>query len=216
MRVAIAGGDVAGAQLLHERQDEAADGGAGDAAEAAEDDDGEGLERGEIAHGRVDDEHRAEQRAGRRRKAGAEREGRGVDAVDLDAHQRGGLAVLEGGAHRLAEPGAVDERVGCRRSAPARPRTRTAGSTTPTPDRAPAARTGNGVSIDLATPDQVSCSTFCMRDPGADHHQHGGVDVGAAQPAQQHELDGRARARRPAAPRAPARERSSRPAPSPT
>ena len=110
----------------------------------AEDDDGEGLERGEIAHGRVDDEHGAQQRAGRGGEARAQRERRGVDEVDLDAHQRRRLAVLEGGAHGLAELGAIDERVGAGDQ-----RQRHDEHEQPVPRhrhraRAPAARTGTG------------------------------------------------------------------------
>src|SRR5207248_6950554 len=49
-RVTIAGRDVARAELLGQRQDEAADHGAGDVAETAEDDDGEGLDGRKITH----------------------------------------------------------------------------------------------------------------------------------------------------------------------
>ena len=47
-------------------------------AEPAQDDDGEGLQRGEIAHGRVDHEHGPEQRAGGGGEARAQRERGGV------------------------------------------------------------------------------------------------------------------------------------------
>ena len=127
--VAIARRDVAGAELLDEGEHEAADRGAGDVAEPAEDDDGERLERRRDRpwSGR----RRTPARAARRRprRGRAEREGRGVDAVDLDAHQRRGVAVLEGRAHRPAEPGAVDQQRRSRRSA--------ASATTNTKSRVP-------------------------------------------------------------------------------
>ena len=159
--VAVAGRDVADADLLGEREDEAAERRADDVAEAAEDDDRERLGGGEVAHGRGDDEHRPEQRAAGGGEAGAEREGRGVDALDAHAHQRGGVAVLEGRPHRHAELGAVDEKIGRRRSAGSRPRTRTPGSTTPTGCRCTSGSAGNGLAIDWATPVQASCSEFC-------------------------------------------------------
>ena len=146
---------------------------------------------GEVAHARVDDEHRPEQRAGGGGEPGAEREGGRVDAVDLHAHQRRRVAVLEGRAHRLAELGAVDERVGAgdqrqghdEHEQPV-PRHR---------DGADHQRRGRKRGVDRlgdAGPGQLL--GVLQGDPGADHHQHGGVDVGAAQPAQQHELDARA------------------------
>src|SRR5437660_3366030 len=66
--VAIAGRDVAGAELLDEREDEAADGGARDIAEAAQDDDRERLGSREVAHAWIGHEDRTEQRAGGGRK----------------------------------------------------------------------------------------------------------------------------------------------------
>ena len=185
------GGDVAGAQLFHQRENESADGGAGDAAEAAQDDDGEGLERGGIAHGRIDDEDGPQECAGRRGETGAQGEGCRVDGVDLDAHQRGRLPVLEGGAHRLAELGAIDERVGSRDQ-----RECDDEHEQPVPGdgyRPQHQRVRRERRVDRlrhARPGQLL--EVLQRDPGADHHQHGGVDVGAPQPAQQRELDRRA------------------------
>ena len=73
-----------------------------------------------------------------------------------------------------------------------RRRARTPAATTPTPGRSPAARPGTASTIDLATPPQSEQLGVLHRDPGADHHQHRGVDVGAAQRPQQHDLDQRA------------------------
>ena len=78
-RVPVAGGDVAGAELLGEREDEAADRRAGDVAEAAQDDDREGLQRGEVAHRRRRRRRRGRAARRRRRRGRADREGRGVD-----------------------------------------------------------------------------------------------------------------------------------------
>ena len=176
MRVAVAGRDVARTELLHEGQDEAAEGGAGDVAQSAEDDDGEGFQRGQIAHRRVDEEHGAEQRAGRGGEPRAQREGRGVDAVDVHAHQRRGLAVLEGRAHGLAELGAVDEGVGGRRSAPARRQTRTGECHDTEPDQHQRRSRERRVDrLGHARPSEQL--GVLQRDPGADHHQHGGVDA---------------------------------------
>ena len=95
---------------------------------------------------------------------------------------------------RMALPSRVRliERVACRDQ---RQRHREHEQPVPGHRKAPSTsgEAGKGVSIDLATPDHVSCSSVLQRDPGADHHQHGGVDVGAAQPAQQDELDRRAK-----------------------
>src|SRR4029079_15428250 len=55
-RVSISGGNVAGAQLLDEGKDEPAAGGARNAAQPAEDHDGERLRCREITHRRVSDE----------------------------------------------------------------------------------------------------------------------------------------------------------------
>src|SRR3954464_4140947 len=63
--VAVARGDVARAELLDQREDEAAEGRAREAAEPAEDHDRERLGRGEVAHARIRDEHRSEQRPAR-------------------------------------------------------------------------------------------------------------------------------------------------------
>src|SRR5260370_41875324 len=75
--ITVSRGDVAGTDLLDEGEYESADGRAGDIAETAEDDDRERLERGEVAHGRRDEKNRAEQRARRGRKRGADGEGHG-------------------------------------------------------------------------------------------------------------------------------------------
>src|SRR5439155_9092330 len=56
--VPVAGGDVAGAELLGDAEEEAAERGAGEVAEAAQDHDRERLERGEVGHGRGDEEDR--------------------------------------------------------------------------------------------------------------------------------------------------------------
>src|SRR5262249_17675782 len=106
--VAITGGNVPGAQLLGDTEHEATEGGAADIAEASEDHDRKGLERRQITHRRIDDEDRTEERAGGGREPGADRERRGVDASDADAHERGGVGVLERRAHCAPQASAVD------------------------------------------------------------------------------------------------------------
>ena len=94
------------------------------------------------------------------------------------AHQRRRLAVLEGGAHGLAEPGAVDEGVGAGDQGQ-----RHDEHEQPVPGhrhRAQHQRRGRERVVDRlgdARPGELL--GVLQRDPGADHHQHGGVDVGA-------------------------------------
>ena len=163
-----------------------ADGGARDAPQPPSNDNSEGLKRREIAHG-----------SGQRRTTGpssAPAAAQGPsrvakvavsDPVDVTAHQPAASRVLERRAH-CALPsfvrltivvgvGASDQsdRNHEHLEQPA-PGHRTGPSSR-------AARSGNGVSIDFAAPLQTSCSEFCMAIQRADHHQHGGVDVSAAQ-----------------------------------
>ena len=110
--IAIAGRDIACAQLLDRREYEAADGRARDAAQTPEDHDRESFERGEVAHRRRDDEHRAEKGACGCGEARAERERRGVDRADIDAHKGRRIAILERRPHGFAELRAVYQKVG--------------------------------------------------------------------------------------------------------
>src|SRR6266516_2939705 len=110
-RVPVAGGDIASAHLFRDAQDQPAQGGASKVAEAPEDDDGEGLQRGEVAHGGIDEEDRPKQGAGGGGQRGAEGEGKRVDAADVHAHERGRLPVLEGRPHGGAQACPVNEQV---------------------------------------------------------------------------------------------------------
>jgi hypothetical protein len=107
-RVAVARGDVARAELLDQREDEAAEGGARDAAQTPEDHDGERLRRSEVSpcSGRRRTPARAAPRP-----AAARPEPSAKVAVwmfaDPHAHQRRGVAVLERRAHRAAQLRAV-------------------------------------------------------------------------------------------------------------
>ncbi len=86
-----------------------ADIGARHAAEPAEHDDREGREdevAADVGRERVD---RCEQRARNAGERGAEREGQQIRALDIDAHQPRGLAILDHGADRLAGHGAREE-----------------------------------------------------------------------------------------------------------
>ena len=102
--------DVAGAERFDQAEQDAADHRAGEVADAAEHRRRERLQAGQEAHRVL---HRAVvggvHDAGERGQRGADDEGRRDHGVGLDAHQRGDARVLGGGAHRPAEPGAVDE-----------------------------------------------------------------------------------------------------------
>ena len=76
----------------------------GDAADPADDRRGERLEAGLEADEMEDlAEVQAEHDAGGAREHRADEERGGDHAIDVDAHHRGGLAVVRGGAHRLPE-----------------------------------------------------------------------------------------------------------------
>ena len=51
----------------------------------------------------------ADQRAGKRGERKAQREDLHIDPIDIDANQRGGVAVLDDGAHRHAGAGIAEE-----------------------------------------------------------------------------------------------------------
>ena len=129
-------------------------------------------------------------------------------ALDVDAHQRRGVAVLERRAHRLAEPRAMDQQVGARdqqrrgdEDEDAQPRDRDR------PEHERLAGQRRDDRLRDAAPDHLL--GVLHDDPGADHDEHRRVDVGAAHRPQQHELDQRAEQRRRAPPPATQRERRS-------
>src|SRR5258708_2118476 len=93
-RVPIARRNVADAKLFGEAKNNPAERRAEEVTQAAEDQDGEALRGGGSPLGGGDDKNRPERPPRRGRKAGAEREGRGVDALDPHAHQRRRFAVL--------------------------------------------------------------------------------------------------------------------------
>src|SRR6266508_2838140 len=87
-------------------KDQPADGGAGDAADPAEDRRRERLDAWDEAHERVDlGEIQSEQHAGHAGQYPADGEGRHHDPVDVDPHQAGDLLVLGDRPHRLARLG---------------------------------------------------------------------------------------------------------------
>ena len=75
-------------------------------AEPADDDDDEGQEQRIAAHQVVRLADRHDQHGGDRRQHRAEREDAGIDAADRNAEGLRGLAVILGGAHDEADPGA--------------------------------------------------------------------------------------------------------------
>ena len=102
--------DAVVGDALDDPDDQPAEHGAADVADAAHHRRGERVEAGREAlevpdRGLVE---RADQ-AGRARHQAAEQERQRDRRVDVDAHQPRGLRVLRGGAHRLAEPAAADE-----------------------------------------------------------------------------------------------------------
>src|SRR2546426_12458000 len=87
-----------------------ADGRAGGVAAPAEDGRGERLEPGVEAEVLADEpEAETPDKAGSRGQHAAEQEGQGDRLVLVDAHQRGGLAILRGCPHRPAESRPADE-----------------------------------------------------------------------------------------------------------
>ena len=89
---------------------QAADDGAPDVADAAEDGGGERLQAGEEAHPEVDvGDLQALRDTGDGGEGGADGERDHDDPVDVDAHQAGGVGVLRDGLHAAAGLGAVDE-----------------------------------------------------------------------------------------------------------
>jgi hypothetical protein len=91
-------------------EEEAAEGGAGDVADAAEDGGDEGFEAGHHAHERVDGGviQRVEDAAGAG-EGGAEGEGEGDDDVVVYADELGGFGVERDGAHRGADLRAIND-----------------------------------------------------------------------------------------------------------
>ena len=92
-----------GRGVLDEADDEAAEHGAGDVADAAEDGGGERLESGVEPEVEADiAEAQAPHDAGGRREGATEEERQGDRLVHVDAHEGGRLAVLGRRAHRAA------------------------------------------------------------------------------------------------------------------
>src|SRR2546425_2705205 len=96
-------------EALHDAVEEPADDGASHAAEAAENDDGEGLDRGQGAGVRAERVDDAVERAGEGGEGRADAEARHVDPADVDAHQHGRHPVLTGPPHLAAERRAEEE-----------------------------------------------------------------------------------------------------------
>ena len=95
---------------LDEADDEAAQGGSGDVADAAEHGRGEGLEARLEAQREVDvAEVEPLHDPGDAGQRGADEERDRDGAVDVHAHQLGGFTILGRGAHRAPELGAADE-----------------------------------------------------------------------------------------------------------
>jgi len=102
--------DVAGAQGFDEPQEDAADHGPGQVADAAQHRGGEGLETENEAHvvvgdGVVGTDHEP----GHGGQGRADDEGEGDDVVHIHPHQLGDGRILGGGTHGTAQAGAVDE-----------------------------------------------------------------------------------------------------------
>src|SRR2546426_7150580 len=98
-------------ERLHEPDDEAADAGAGDAAEAAEDD-GHEHQHDEVAgDARLDRVVGGQQPAGGGHQRDAGAEGEPVHRAHVDALVAGRLGIVGGGTQGLAEVGAREEQV---------------------------------------------------------------------------------------------------------
>ena len=97
-------------KALADADGQAADHGAGDGTDAAQNGGHEGFQAQHRAHGggglriAAAVQHRADAGQGR-----AHRKGEGNGAVDVDAHQAGGVHVLRDGPHGLAQLGALDK-----------------------------------------------------------------------------------------------------------
>jgi len=105
-------GNVGGGQDFHHPDDEAADHGAGDVADAAEHGRGKGLDAGHeahvVAHRAVIQSHHDAGGGGQR---GTDGEGNADDLVGVDAYQGGHDLVLGRGPHGLADARPVDQGV---------------------------------------------------------------------------------------------------------
>src|SRR5688500_10125074 len=103
-RVAVGGVRRRADPGLHQADQDTADHGAGDVADAAEHRGDERLQPGHQAHQRVDSRDRQRHHhATGGRQGGPEREGEGDDEVGVDAHQLGHGEVVRRGAHRFAD-----------------------------------------------------------------------------------------------------------------
>src|SRR4051794_20343692 len=103
-------GDVGGGEGFGDAEDEAAEHGAVDVADAAEDGCGEGLEAHQEAHAVVDAAVlEAVGDGGDGGEEPADGEGDDDDAVGVDAHELCGVRVLGGGLHGAAGAGLADE-----------------------------------------------------------------------------------------------------------
>src|SRR6478735_5788047 len=102
--------DVAGAQRLDQSEQQSAEHGARNIPDAAEHGGGKCLQAEDRSHGVLRDPViGAEEHAGDGAERGADDEGGGDHAVDIDAHQPGHLRILRGSAHSRAERRAIDE-----------------------------------------------------------------------------------------------------------
>ena len=101
---------IAWAKTSMKRDHEAAEHGAGQVADPAEDGGGERLQAGVEAEVEPDEaEVLTLEHAGRARQGATDEERHHDRLVEVDAHQLGGLLVLGRGAHRASEPGPADE-----------------------------------------------------------------------------------------------------------
>ena len=187
-RIAISGGEVAGAELLREGKNEAADRRAGYASEPAENHDGEGFRarRDRPWWARQGTPARATRRP--RRQAPSQWRRSPCRCRDVDTHQRGRVAILESRPHRLSELRLVDHDVG--RSDKAERHREDEDAQVGDRHRADNEghlRKGRDHGLRDTAPGQHL--SVLHNDPGANHHQHGRVDVGAAHGPQEYELD---------------------------
>src|SRR5699024_5478664 len=97
------GGDVAGGEDLDDAQQQTAQQGAGDGADAAEDGGGKGLDAGHGAGGGGQvGIGGAEEHTGNGRQGGADGKGDGNGGVDVNTHKLGRALILGTGPHGLA------------------------------------------------------------------------------------------------------------------
>ena len=107
--ILVVAGDIACGEGFGEAENQSAEHGAGNGADAAEHGRGEGLHAGQEADEEVDLSHvRGDEHAADGGQGGTDDEGHGNEMVGIDAEKHGHLAVLGRGAHGLAHAGVAD------------------------------------------------------------------------------------------------------------